>query len=217
MKTRLLVFGIVLGLMGVTPMLGTDTVIFTGSATVEQSCDSTFQVTSGFTLTVHLDNSLLPVDASEDPGFGQYDGLVQSWSLRWDDPALSFWSGTFTGIGEVSIANNQGGRDRWQVKGEVPGLTNFTITLLDADATIYSDDSLRLTPPDFSEIEENILQGIFESDNTTFRIMSGLNASLADKLFLSSSQELSPCSGRQPHEPLTKSATALSTERKIEE
>jgi hypothetical protein len=216
-KTRSLVFGIVLGLVGVTPVLGTDTVIFTGSATVENSCDSTFQVTSGFTLTVDLNNSLLPVDASKDPGFGQYDGLVQSWSFSWDDPALSFWSGTFTGIGEVNIANDQGGKDRWQVRGEVAGLTNFTITFLDADATLYSDDSLRLIPPDFSEIEENVLQGIYENDKTTFRIMSGLNASLADKLSLSLNQELLPCLARQPHEPLTKSATALSTETKIEE
>ncbi len=173
-------------------MLGTDTVIFTGSATVENSCDSTFQVTSGFTLTIQLDNSILPVDASRDPGFGQYDGLVQSWSFRWDDPALSFWSGTFTGIGEVNIANDQGGKDRWQVRGEVAGLTNFTVTLLDGDATIYSDDSLRLIPPDFSEIEEDVLQGIFERDETTFRIMSGLNASLAETLFLSPEQ-LSDC------------------------
>jgi len=171
-----------------TPALGSDTVIFTGTATVEQSCDSTFQVTSGFTLTVELDNSILPVDPSQDPGFGHYDGLVQSWSFNWDDPALSFWSGTFTGTGEVNIANNEGGRDRWQVRGEVAGLTNFTVTLLDGDATIYSDDSLRLIPPDFSEIEEDVLQGIFERDETTFRIMSGLNASLAETLFLSPEQ-----------------------------
>ncbi len=171
-----------------TPVLGSDTVIFSGTATVEQSCDSTFQVTSGFTLTVHLDNSILPVDASEDSGFGQYDGLVQGWSFSWDDPALSFWSGTFTGTGEVNIANNEGGRDRWQVRGEVAGLTNFTVTLLDGEATIYSDDSLRLIPPDFSEIEENVLQGIFERDEITFRIMSGLNAPLAETLFLSPEQ-----------------------------
>ncbi len=175
-----------------TPALGSDTVIFTGTATVEQSCDSTFQVTSGFTLTVQLDNSILPVDASQDSGFGHYDGLVQSWSFNWDDPALSFWSGPFTGVGEVNIANNQGGRDRWQVRGEVAGLTNVSITLLDGDATIYSDDSLRLIPPDFSEIEEDVLQGIFERDETTFRIMSGLNASLAETLFLSPEQ-LSDC------------------------
>ncbi len=167
-------------------MLGSDTVVFTGTATVEQSCD--VQVTSGFTLTVELDNSILPMDDSEDPGFGQYDGLVQSWSFSWDNPALSFWSGPFTGTGEVNIANNEGGRDRWQVRGEIAGLTNFTVTLLDADATIYSDDSLRLTPPDFSEIEEDVLQGIFERDETTFRIMSGLNASLAETLFLSPEQ-----------------------------
>ena len=91
----------------------------------------------------------------------------------------------------MNIANNLGGRDRWQVRGEVAGFTNFTVTLLDGDATIYSDDGLRLLPPDLSEIEENVLQGIFESDDTTFRIMSGLNASLADKLFLK--QELLPC------------------------
>ncbi len=179
-------------LVSITPALGSDTVIFTGTATVEQSCDSTFQVTSGFTLTVELDNSILPVDASQDSGFGKYNGLVQSWSFSWDDPALSFWSGPFTGTGEVNIANNEGGRDRWQVRGEIAGLTNFTVTLLDADATIYSDDSLRLTPPYFSEIEEDVLQGIFESDNTTFRIMSGLNASLAETLFLSPEQ-LSDC------------------------
>ncbi len=175
-------------------MLGADNVIFTGTATVEQSCDSNFQVTSGFTLTVQLDNSILPLDASEDPGFGQYDGLVQSWSFSWDDPALSFWSGTFAtaGTGEVNIANNEAGRDRWQVRGEVAGLTNFTVTLLDADATIYSDDRLRLLPPDLSEIEEDVLQGIFESDNATVRIMSGLNASLAETLFLSREQ-LSAC------------------------
>ena len=83
---RLLVFVLV----SITPALGADNVIFTGTATVEQSCDSTFQVTSGFTLTVNLDNSILPLDASEDSGFGQYDGLVQSWSFSWDDPALSF-------------------------------------------------------------------------------------------------------------------------------
>ena len=77
-------------LVSITPVLGSDTVIFTGTATVEQSCASTFQVTSGFTLTVHLDNSILPVDPSQDPGFGHYDGLVQSWSFKWDDPALSF-------------------------------------------------------------------------------------------------------------------------------
>ncbi len=181
-------------LVSITPALGSDTVIFTGTATVEQSCASTFQVTSGFTLTVNLDNSILPLDASGDSGFGQYDGLVQSWSFSWDDPALSFWSGTFKGTGEVNIANDQGGRDRWQVRGKAAGLTNFTVTLLDGDATIYSDDSLRLIPPDLSEIEENVLQGIFESDNMTFRIMSGLNALLADKLFLSPNQELSPCS-----------------------
>ncbi len=179
-------------LVSITPALASDTVIFTGTATVEQSCDSTFQVTSGFTLTVQLDNSILPLDASQDSGFGQYDGLVQSWSFSWDDPALSFWSGPFTGTGEVNIANNEGGRDRWQVRGEVAGLTNFTVTLLDADATIYSDDSLRLIPPDFSEIEEDVLQGIFESDNATFRVMSGLNASLAETLFLSQEQ-LSDC------------------------
>ncbi len=194
MRARLLVLVIVLGLMSVTPVLGGDTVIFTGTATVEQSCDSTFQVTSGFKLTVQLDNSILPLDASRDSGFGHYEGLVQSWSFSWDDPALSFWSGTFTGTGEVNIANNQGERDRWQVRGEAAGLTNFTVTLLDGDATIYSDDSLRLLPPDFSEIEENVLQGIFERDEMTFRIMSGLNASLADKLFLFPNQELSPCS-----------------------
>jgi len=177
-------------LVSITPALGSDTVIFTGTATVERSCD--VQVTSGFTLTVQLDNSILPLDASEDPGFGQYDGLVQSWSFSWDDPALSFWSGPFTGTGEVNIANNEGGRDRWQVRGEVAGLTNFTVTLLDADATIYSDDSLRLIPPDLSEIEEDVLQGIFERDEMTFRIMSGLNASLAETLFLSQEQ-LSDC------------------------
>ena len=176
--------------MSITPALGSDTVIFTGTATVEQSCD--VQVTSGFTLTVQLDNSILPLDASEDSGFGQYDGLVQSWSFSWDDPALSFWSGPFTGTGEVNIANNEGGRDRWQVRGEVAGLTNFTVTLLDGDATIYSDDSLRLLPPDLSEIEEDVLQGIFERDEMTFRIMSGLNASLAETLFLSPEQ-LSDC------------------------
>ncbi len=177
-------------LVSITPALGSDTVIFTGTATVEQSCD--VQVTSGFTLTVQLDNSILPLDASEDADFGQYDGLVQSWSFSWDDPALSFWSGPFTGTGEVNIANNEGGRDRWQVKGEVAGLTNFTVTLLDADATIYSDDSLRLLPPDLSEIEEDVLQGIFESDTATFLIMSGLNAALAETLFLSREQ-LSAC------------------------
>ncbi len=178
--------------MSITPALGSDTVIFTGTATVEQSCDSTFKVTSGFTLTVQLDNSLLPLDASQDADFGQYNGLVHSWSFSWDDPALSFWSGPFTGTGEVNIANNEGGRDRWQVRGEVAGLTNFTVTLLDADATIYSDDSLRLIPPDLSEIEEDVLQSIFESDNATFRIMSGLNAALAETLFLSQEQ-LSDC------------------------
>ncbi|MFB3059907.1 MAG: hypothetical protein ACE10C_00880 [Candidatus Binatia bacterium] len=194
MQLRLVALVIVLGLMSVTPVLGGDTVIFTGTATVEQSCDSTFQVTSGFTLTVNLDNSILPLDTSGDSGFGQYDGLVQSWSFSWDDPALSFWSGTFKGTGEVNITNDQGGRDRWQVRGKAAGLTNFTVTLLDGDATIYSDDSLRLIPPDLSEIEENVLQGIFESDNTMFRIMSGLNPLLADKLLLSPNQELSPCS-----------------------
>ena len=177
-------------LVSITPALGSDTVIFTGTATVEQSCD--VQVTSGFTLTVQLDNSILPLDASEDSGFGQYDGLVQSWSFSWDDPALSFWSGPFTGTGEVNIANNEGGKDRWQVRGEVAGLTNFTVTLLDGDATIYSDDSLRLLPPDLSEIEEDVLQGTFESDTATFRIMSGLNAALAETLFLSREQ-LSAC------------------------
>ncbi len=185
---RLLVFVLV----SITPVLGSDTVTFTGTATVEQSCASTFQVTSGFTLTVHLDNSRLPLDANGDSALGQYDGLVQSWSFSWDNPALGFWSGTFTGSGKVSIANNQGGRDRWQVRGEVAGFTKFTLTLLDGDATIYSDDSLRLLPPYLSEIEENVLQGIFESDNTTFRIVSGLNASLADTLFLSPEQ-LSAC------------------------
>ena len=196
MEARSLVFLIMLGLVTVTPVLGRDTVIFTGTATVEKSCDSTSPVTSGFTLTVHLDNSLLPLDASVDPGFGQYDGLIQSWSFTWDEPALSFWSGTFTGTGGVSIANNQGGRDRWQVRSEVAGLTHFTVTLLDTDATIYSDDSMRLIPPDFSEIEESVLEGTFErtSDKTTFRIKSGLNASLAGKLFLSPNQELSLCS-----------------------
>jgi len=174
-----------------TPVLGADTVTFTGTATVEQSCDSTFQVTSGFKLTVRLDNSILPLDASRESGLGHYDGLVQSWSFSWDDPALSFWSGTFKGTGEVNIANNQGGRDRWQVRGEVAGVTNFAVTLLDGDATIYSDDRLRLLPPDLSEIEEDVLQGIFETDTMTFRIMSGLNASLADKLFLS--PEFPPC------------------------
>ena len=177
-------------LVSITPALGSDAVIFTGTATVEQSCD--VQVTSGFTLTVQLDNSILPVDASQDPGFGQYDGLVQSWSFSWDGPGLSFWSGPFTGIGEVNIANNLDGKDRWQVRGEVAGLTNFTVTLLDADATIYSDDSLRLIPPDLSEIEEDVLQGIFENDTATFRIMSGLNAALAETLFLSREQ-LSDC------------------------
>ncbi len=112
-------------LVSITPALGSDTVIFTGTATVEGSCG--VQVTSGFTLTVQLDNSILPLDASEDSGFGQYDGLVQSWSFSWDDPALSFWSGPFTGTGEVNIANNEGGSDRWQVRGEVAGLTNFTV------------------------------------------------------------------------------------------
>ena len=58
MQLRLVALVIVLGLMSVTPVLGGDTVIFTGTATVEQSCDSTFQVTSGFTLTVNLDNSI---------------------------------------------------------------------------------------------------------------------------------------------------------------
>ncbi len=168
-----------------TPLFGSDAVIFTGTATVEQSCDPTFQVTSGFKLTVQLDNSILPLDASRDSGFGYYDGLVQSWSFSWDDPVLSFWSGTFTGTGGVNIANDQGGRDRWQVRGEVAGLTNFTVTLLDGDATIYSDDRLRLIPPDLSEIEEDVLQGVFETERMTFRIMSGLNASLADKLSLS--------------------------------
>jgi len=168
-----------------TPVLGADTVTFSGTATVEQSCDSTFQVTSGFKLTVHLDNSILPLDSSRDSGLGHYDGLVQSWSFSWDDPALSFWSGTFKGTGEVNIANNQGGRDRWQVRGEVAGVTNFTVTLLDGDASIYSDDHLRLIPPDLSEIEEDVLQGVFETNQMTFRIMSGLNASLADKLSLS--------------------------------
>ncbi len=174
-----------------TSVLGADTVTFTGTATVEQSCDSTFQVTSGFTLTVHLDNSILPVDASRDSGLGHYDGLVKSWSFSWDDPALSFWSGTFKGTGEVNITNNQGGRDRWQVRGEVAGVTNFTLTLLDGDATIYADDRLRLIPPDLSEIEEDVLQGVFETNQLTFRIMSGLNSSLADKLFLS--PELTSC------------------------
>ena len=91
----------------------------------------------------------------------------------------------------MNSANNQGGRDRWQVKGEVAGVTNFTVTLLDRDATIYSDDRLRFIPPDLSEIEENVLQGVFETDQMTFRMMSGLNDSLADKLFLS--PELSSC------------------------
>ncbi len=168
-----------------TPVLGSDAVIFTGTATVEQSCDPTFQVTSGFKLTVHLDNSILPLDASQDSGVGHYGGLVQSWSFSWDDPALSFWSGTFKGTGEVNITNDQGGRDRWQVRGEVAGVTNFTVTLLDGDATIYSDDRLRLIPPDLSEIEEDVLQGVFERDQMTFRIMSGLNDSLAEKLSLS--------------------------------
>ena len=148
-------------LVSITPALGSDAVIFTGTATVEQSCD--VQVTSGFTLTVQLDNSILPVDASQDPGFGQYDGLGQSWSFSWDDPSLSFWSGPFTGTGEVNIANNEGGRDRWQVRGEVAGLTNFTVTLLDADATIYSDDSLRLIPPDLYEIEETLCANIVDT------------------------------------------------------
>jgi len=183
---------LVLVLVSITPVLGSDNVTFTGTATVEQSCASTFQVTSGFTLTVNLDNSILPVDASQDSGFGHYDGLVQSWSFSWDNPELGFWSGTFSGSGKVYIANNQGGRDHWQVRGEAAGLTNFTVTLLDGDATIYSDDSLRLLPPDLSEIEEHVLQGIFESDKTTFRIMSGLNASLAETLFLSPEQ-LSAC------------------------
>jgi hypothetical protein len=168
-----------------TPVFGSDAVIFTGTATVEQSCDPTFKVTSGFKLTVHLDRSILPLDASQDSGVGHYDGLVQSWSFSWDDPALSFWSGTFKGTGEVNIANNQEGRDRWQVRGELAGVTNFTVTLLDGDATIYSDDRLRLIPPDLSEIEEDVLQGIFETEQMTFRIMSGLNDSLADKLSLS--------------------------------
>jgi len=168
-----------------TPVLGSDAVIFTGTATVEQSCDPTFQVTSGFKLTVHLDNSILPLDTSRDSGVGHYAGLVQSWSFSWDDPALSFWSGTFKGKGEVNIANDQKGRDQWQVRGEVAGVTNFTVTLLDGDATIYSDDRLRLIPPDLSEIEEDVLQGVFERDQMTFRIMSGLNDSLADKLSLS--------------------------------
>ncbi len=196
MEARLLVLLIMMGLVSVTPVLGGDTVIFTGTATVEKSCDSTFQVTSGFTLTVRLDNSILPLDTSQDSGFGHYEGLVQSWSFSWGDPALSFWSGSFAGAGGVSIANNQGGRDRWQVSGEVADLTNFTVTLLDVDATIYSDDSMRLIPPDFSEIEENVLEGTFEraSDKTTFRIVSGLNDPLADKLFLSPSQKISPCS-----------------------
>jgi hypothetical protein len=175
-----------------TPVLGADTVTFTGTATVvEQSCDSSFQVTSGFKLTVHLDNSILPVDTSRDSGLGHYGGLVQSWSFSWDDPALRFWSGTFKGTGEVNITNDQGGRDRWQVRGEVAGVTNFTLTLLDGDATIYSDDRLRLIPPDLSEIEEDVLQGVFETNQLTFRIMSGLNSSLADKLFLS--PELTNC------------------------
>jgi len=78
------------------------------------------------------------------------------------------------------------------VRGQVAGLTNVTITLLDGDATMYSDDSLRLIPPDLSEIEEDVLQGFFERDETTFRIMSGLNASLAEMLFLSPEQ-LSDC------------------------
>jgi len=178
MEVRLLVLLIMMGLGSVAPVFGRDTVIFTGTATVEKSCDSTFQVTSSFTLTVHLDNSILPLDASLDSGIGHYEGLIQSWSFSWDDPALSFWSGTFTGTGGVSIANNQGGRDRWQVRGEVVDLTNFTVILLDTDATIYSDDSMRLIPPDFSEIEENVLEGTFEraSDKTTFRIISGLQA-----------------------------------------
>jgi hypothetical protein len=106
------------------------------------------------------------------------------------------------------------------VRGEVPGLTNFTITLLDTEATIYSDDSLRLIPPALSEIDENVLQGIFESDKKTFRIMSGLNASLAEKLFLPPNQELPPCLARQPllmtlrhqDESLTESVTATSGE-----
>ncbi len=174
-----------------TPVLGADTVTFTGTATVEQSCGSTLQITSGFKLTVLLDDSILPVDASRDSGLGHYDGLVQSWSFSWDDPALSFWSGTFKGTGEVNIANDQGGRDRWQVRGEGVGVTNFTVTLLDGDASIYSDDRLRLIPPDLSEIEEDVLQGVFETHQMTFRIMSGLNASLADKLSLS--PELPAC------------------------
>jgi len=105
MEARLLVLLIMMGLVSVTPVLGRDTVIFSGTATVEKSCDSTFQVTSGFTLTVRLDNSILPLDSSQDSGFGHYEGLVQSWSFSWGDPALSFWSGTFTGAGGVSIAN----------------------------------------------------------------------------------------------------------------
>lgn len=109
MKARFLVLAIVLWLISIISVLGGDTVIFTGTATVENSCDSRFQVTSDFTLTVHLDNSLLPLDARVDSGFGQYDGLVQSRSFVWDDPALSFWSGTFTGVGAVNIANDQGG------------------------------------------------------------------------------------------------------------
>lgn len=168
-----------------TLVLATDTVIFTGTATVEQSCGSTFQVTSGFKLTVHLDDSISPLDSSRDSSVGHYDGLVRSWSFSWDDPALSFCSGTFKGRGQVSIANNQGGRDRWQVRGEVDGLTTFTVTLLDEDATIYSDDRLRLIPPDLSEIEEDVLQGVFETEQMTFRIISGLNDSLAASLSLS--------------------------------
>ncbi len=116
------------------------------------------------------------------------------WSFSWDDPALSFWSGTFKGTGEVNIANNQRSRDRWQVRGEVAGVTNFTMTLLDRDASIYSDDRLQLIPPDLSEIGEDVLQGVFETNQMTFLIMSGLNASLADKLFLSPHQKLLPCS-----------------------
>ena len=58
MEARLLVLLIMVGLVRVTSVFGGDTVIFTGTATVENSCDSTFQVTSGFTLTVHLHNSI---------------------------------------------------------------------------------------------------------------------------------------------------------------
>ncbi len=74
------------------------------------------------------------------------------------------------------------------MRGEVAGFTNFTVTLLDGDATIYSDDSLQLLPPYLSEIEEHVLQGIFERDEMTFRIMSGQDASLAETLFLSPEQ-----------------------------